>query len=127
MVGAALRMADDDVLRPGIGQHRGADIARVGAARRRVAILSAGDDAGRRRSAVMAASSVAGGQMATVQRGASPLRQQSRELLDLGQRGARGRSSSSCPAISGVMFVVTSNAPPLLRGRGVCHNPRRCR
>ena len=41
VIGAAFRMADDDIAAAGIGQHLGADIAGVGAARLGMAILAA--------------------------------------------------------------------------------------
>ena len=94
MILAALGMADDDGHGPGILEHFGADIARIGAGNLRVAVLAAdghppagrrdgaGDQRGRRTDQEVGA-----------RRGRGRM---GRQRLDLHQSGAKCRSFSSC-------------------------------
>ena len=86
---------------PASASMRRADVAGIGAAGRRMAVLAAGERSpagATRRSA--ATSSVAGGQIATSRAGGCA-GQQAAELLDLGKRGRERHSSSSCRRSAG--------------------------
>ena len=109
MIGAAFGMADDDVAAAGIGQHRGRDVAGMGAAGLGMAVLRRRGDAAPSSALADRRNQVAGGQI-------SISREAGRRLTPA-SRSARASPSAGrpfifqLPAISGRGLPVDHRLP----------------